>query len=107
MIRERFDGYPGAPFRGLSLSVYDAGSEQWRQTWVDTEGNYWAFKGGFVDGRMTLVTEVEAEGRPVQLRMVFHNIEADELDWKWERSEDGGRSWEVRWHIHYSRKIGR
>jgi len=94
VIRERFDGNPAMPFRGMSLSAYDAQGEQWRQTWVDTEGNYWAFTGGFKDGRMTLSTEVEADGKPVQLRMVFFNIAADELDWHWERSEDGGRSWE-------------
>lgn len=104
VVREQFDGNLAMPFRGMSLSVYDARAELWRQTWVDTEGNYWAFTGGFEDGRMTLSTEVETEGKPAQLRMVFFNIEADELDWNWERSEDGGRSWELRWHIHYRRK---
>ena len=53
---------------------------------------------------MTLSTEVEVEGKPVQLRMVFFNIEADVLDWNWERSEDGGQNWELRWHIHYTRR---
>jgi hypothetical protein len=104
VIREQFDGHPDAPFRGLSLSVYDPQAKQWRQTWVDDQGNYWAFSGGFEDGRMTLATEVVADGKPVQLRMVFFNIEADELDWNWERSEDGGRNWELRWHLHYTRK---
>lgn len=106
VIREQFDGNPAMPFRGMSLSVYDAGEKRWRQTWVDTEGNYWAFEGGFEDGRMILSTEVEAGGKLDQLRMVFFNIEADELDWNWERSKDGGRSWELRWHIHYRRRHG-
>ncbi len=104
VIREQFDGNPAISFRGMSLSVYDAGAELWRQTWVDTEGNYWAFTGGFEDGRMTLSTEVEADGKLVQLRMVFFNIADDQLDWHWERSEDGGRNWELRWHIHYRRR---
>ncbi|UCG26074.1 MAG: DUF1579 family protein [Chloroflexota bacterium] len=107
VIREQFDGNPAMPFQGVSLSVYDARAELWRQTWVDTESNYWSFVGRFEDGRMTLATEVEVEGKPVQLRMVFYNIAADELDWNWERSEDGGKSWELRWHIHYRRKAGR
>ncbi len=106
VIREQFDGNPAAPFRGMSLSVYDPRAELWRQTWVDTEGNYWAFSGGFEDGRMTLATEVEVEGKPVLLRMVFFDIAADELEWHWERSEDGGKSWELRWHIHYKRRAG-
>jgi len=106
VIREQFDGRPDMPFRGMSLSVYDPRSELWRQTWVDNDGNYWAFHGRFQDGRMTLSTEVDVEGKPVLLRMVFYNIEADELDWNWERSEDGGRTWDLRWHIHYTRQTG-
>ena len=104
VIREQFDGNPAMPFRGMSLSVYDARAELWRQTWVDTEGNYWSFNGRFEDGRTTLSTEVEDDGKPALLRMVFFNIAADKLDWHWERSEDGGKSWELRWHIHYKRK---
>ena len=104
VIREQFDGRPDAPFRGMSLSVYDPNTESWRQTWVDTEGSYWAFSGRFEDGRMALSTEAVVEGKPVQLRMVFFNIAADEMEWNWERSDDGGRSWELRWHIQYRRK---
>jgi hypothetical protein len=103
VIRERFDGRPAMPFRGMSLSVYDPRSELWRQTWVDNDGNYWAFTGRFQDGRMILSTEDVVEGKPVLLRMVFYDIEADELEWNWERSEDGGRTWDLRWRIHYSR----
>jgi hypothetical protein len=41
----------------------------------------------------------------VQQRMVFKNITANELDWSWERSLDGGKTWQVMWPIHYKRKI--
>jgi hypothetical protein len=33
VIREQFDGNPAMPFQGLSLSVYNPGLEEWRQTW--------------------------------------------------------------------------
>ncbi len=36
-----------------------------------------------------------------------HGLEAykpDSLDWSWERSDDGGKSWKVLWRIHYERK---
>ncbi len=104
VIREQFDGNPAMAFRGMSLSVYDARREQWRQTWVDIEGTYWAFRGGFEDGRMILSTEEVVEGKDVLLRMVFYDIAADELEWSWERSDDGGESWQQKWHIHYRRK---
>lgn len=106
VIREQFDGNPAVPFQGLSLSVYDPDAELWRQTWVDNEGNYWTFRGRFEGGRMILSTEVTVEDKPVLLRMVFYDIQTDQLDWNWERSEDGGRTWQLRWHIHYRRKSG-
>jgi hypothetical protein len=71
---------------------------------VDDSGNYWAFTGGFADGRMTLVTDDIVDGKPVKLRMVWHNIAADTLDWNWERSDDGGETWRVLWAIHYRRQ---
>jgi hypothetical protein len=36
--------------------------------------------------------------------MVWYNITADEFDWNWERSDDGGKTWEVKWQIKYKRK---
>jgi len=26
------------------------------------------------------------------------------FDWNWERSDDGGATWQVNWNIHYTRK---
>jgi len=36
--------------------------------------------------------------------MIFYDIEHDQLDWRWERSDDGGQTWQVKWQIHYRRK---
>ncbi len=106
VILENFDGNPAMPFWGMSLSMYRPQEGQWRQTWVDNSGNYWDFIGGFADGRMTLATQETQDGKPVWLRMVFYNIAADELDWNWEKSEDGGQTWTLLWHLHYTRRKG-
>jgi len=106
VIREDFDGHPGADFTGLSLSVYSPHLDQWRQTWVDSNGSYWAFSGGPQDGRFIFATDDMRDGRPIKLRMVFYNIAADSLDWDWERSEDGGASWALQWRLHYARAQG-
>ena len=37
-------------------------------------------------------------------RMVWKNITANELDWSWEASRDGGKTWQVKWPLHYKRK---
>ena len=104
VIWENFDGGPAMPFRGMSVSAYNPKIGLWQQTWVDTEGTYWHFIGEFRDGRMIFATDDIADGKPVKLRMVFYNIQPDELDWDWERSDDGGETWELRWKIHYRRK---
>ena len=104
VIQEQFDARPSADWQGLSLSVYDARRAEWRQTWVDSNGNYWAFTGGFADGRLTLATDDLRDGRPGKLRMTFYNLAAHSFDWTWERSDDAGATWNTLWQLHYQRR---
>ena len=103
VIQEKFDGRPGMAFTGMSVSVYNPRRGVWQQTWVDSNGTYLDLEGGFDGGEMILMCERDVEGKNALLRMVFHNIQDDALDWRWERSFDGGESWEPRWEIHYER----
>jgi hypothetical protein len=90
---------------GMSISVFDPVSSKWKQTWVDNQGSYLDFTGEFKDGQMILSREaIRPDGTRVLQRMVWKNISATELDWSWERSHDGGKTWEVLWPIHYKRK---
>jgi hypothetical protein len=55
-------------------------------------------------GKMELRTAVtETAGRKIVSRMVFKNITTNALDWDWQRSLDGGKSWQDVWNIHYQR----
>lgn len=104
VILEEFDGKPGMDFRGKSVSVYDRLTKSWKQTWVDSEGNYMDFD-GYQDGdRFVFARSFQRDGATIHTRMVFKDIEADSLVWDWERSDDGGESWKLLWQIHYSRK---
>ena len=103
VVQENFDGGPDMHLRGTSVSTFDAHSGKWKQTWVDNEGGYLDFTGGFADGQMVLEREFTRDGKQIRQRMVFKNIRANELDWSWERSEDGGKTWHVQWPIHYQR----
>jgi len=72
---------------------------------VDNQGGYLLFTGEFNDGQMELRTEPsEREGKTFISRMVFRNITKNSLDWDWQRSEDGGKTWQDLWNIHYERK---
>ncbi len=52
---------------------------------------------------MILQREYVVNGQKTMQRMVWKNITANELDWSWEASADGGKTWQVNWPIHYKR----
>jgi len=101
VIQENFDG---SDFRGISVSVWDAHRKLWCQTWVDNSGAYLDFTGGFRDGQMILSRDALLEGKTFKQRMVWYNITDEEIDWNWERSDDDGKTWDVKWQIKYKRK---
>ncbi len=103
VVLEEFDGQPSSTLVGKSMSTFDKDSGQWRQTWVDNNGTYLDFVGGLQNGRMVLSREAMRAGETFLQRMVFYNIEEDAFEWNWERSDDGGATWQVRWQIRYER----
>lgn len=103
VIVENFDGSPATPLRGMSVSTYNARLQQWQQTWVDNQGSYLDFTGGWQDSRMVLQREATVDGSKVLQRMVWFDITPDALRWNWERSVDDGATWEVLWAITYTR----
>jgi len=105
VIEENFSGGAVMHLRGRSLSIFDTISGKWKQTWVDNEGGYLDFTGDFANGQMILQREfTQKDGARVMQRMVWKNISATEMDWSWEASRDGGKTWQVNWPIHYKRK---
>jgi hypothetical protein len=105
VVEENFNGGTAMHLRGTSVSLFDARSGRWKQTWVDNEGGYLDFVGEFKDGQMVLQREAaRPDGTKALQRMVYKNITPNEFDWSWERSLDGGKTWQVLWPIHYRRK---
>jgi hypothetical protein len=105
VVQENFSGGDSTHLRGTSISTYDAQSGRWKQTWVDNEGGYLDFVGGVQDGQMILQREtIRPDGSRILQRMLWKNVTANELDWSWESSRDGGKAWQVDWPIHYKRK---
>lgn len=101
VIQENFNG---DGLLGISHSVWDAEQKLWCQTWVDNNGSYLDFTGGFRDGRMILSRDAIVRGEACKQRMVWYNITDNEFDWNWERSDDSGKTWDVKWQIKYKRK---
>ena len=90
---------------GMSVSSYDAERKLWCQTWVDNSGSYLDFTGGFDNEKMILSRDAIVRGQACKQRMVWFNIDANQFDWNWERSDDGGQSWRALWEIKYTRKL--
>ena len=103
VVQENFSGGDSMHLRGMSLSTYDLKSNHWKQTWVDNENGYLDFVGDFSNGQMILQRDALRNGERILQRMVWKNISANELDWSWESSTDGGKTWQVNWPIHYKR----
>jgi hypothetical protein len=107
VVEENFQSEVPPPLHGKSVSLFDAKSGRWKQTWVDNQGGYLDFSGEFKDGQMILArTFTDPKGQEVHQRMVWKNITPQAFDWSWERSEDGGKTWKVVWPLRYQRKAG-
>jgi len=105
VVVERFEAREPEAFQGMSLSVFDE-EAGWRQTWVDSNGSYWGFRGSTLqDGSVVFATPTPVDTERRYRRMVFSNITADGFDWRWESSTDRTR-WQERWAIRYIRDTG-
>jgi len=103
VVQENFNGNPGINFLGKSFSVYNSNKNIWQQTWVDNQGTYMDFKGGMQDDKMILSRKINVKEKEISQRMVFYNITEKKFDWDWETSTDGGKNWELKWRINYTR----
>lgn len=102
-IFENFS-FESGNFYGQSYSVYNHQMNTWKQTWIDNNGSYLLFEGMF-NNNMELRTQPFKRGEKEFIsRMVFTNILSNSFDWNWQRSEDGGQTWQDLWNIHYVRK---
>lgn len=105
VLQENFQSLEGdedSQFIGKSWSVYNAGTDTWKQTWVDNSGAYLEFIGE-IDGEDRIFKrKVKKDGVWYHSRMVFYDIEKDSFTWDWESSNDG-KNWNLLWRINYTR----
>jgi hypothetical protein len=102
VIMERFDGRPGTPLQGISVSVYDATESIWRQAWVDSTGGYLDFTGGPIQGGMELRRAARVDAPPYRMRFV--DIRPGSFTWHWESWNEAASLWDEQWRIDYTRR---
>ena len=98
------ENFTAPDLHGISVSSYDPERKCWCQTWVDNNGTYLDFTGRFEGDKMILTRDAIVRGEASKQRMVWHNIQENQFDWNWERSDDGGETWRTLWQIKYTRK---
>ena len=98
------EDFVAADLHGMSLSSYDPERRLWCQTWVDSNGTYLDFTGAFEAGKMILARDAIVRGEACRQRMVWYDIQEQQFNWNWERSDDGVQTWRTLWQIHYTRK---
>lgn len=104
VITENFDGAPTQQFKGMSVSTFHKPAGMWRQTWVDDQGGYFALSGGPQDdGSFKLDMTRLGDTAPYR-RMVWQDIEGDNLNWYWQGHSVGETEWKDLWVIRYTRK---
>lgn len=110
VITERFrqpgGGPGGADYLGTSYSIFDRQTRSWRQMWVDNGGNVFDLRGGPVAGERHVFELVNIEPRGpnrLQMRMIWQDVTADSLVWRWQAQAPDG-SWQDRWVLRYRRR---
>jgi tetratricopeptide (TPR) repeat protein len=98
-ILEQWAGSAGVT--GTSLNWYDRSADEWRQTWVDSDGDALEYRRGARDGdRMVLEERVDATVR----RLTLEDRGPDRVRQLFERSDDGGATWTVEYDLAYERR---
>ena len=90
---------------GRSVSVRDSADGRWHQTWVDSTGGWIELVGVEADGRISFQREFVRDGIAAIQRMVWLDVTDASFRWEWQRSRDGGTTWEVIWAIDYRRAV--
>jgi hypothetical protein len=96
---------PAGRYRGVGVRAFDVQTRLWSIWWIDsrTPGIEPPVRGGFENGVGTFIGDDSLRGRPVKVRFRWSEITATSATWEQSFSPDGGASWEMNWHMDFTR----
>jgi hypothetical protein len=97
----------GLIYAGKSFNMYNAGTKQWQQTWVDNTGNTTEFlRGTGSDGKIVYYADkvMDQQGKNFMRRLTFTKLSSDKVRQYGERSDDEGKTWTAEYDLEYRRK---
>ena len=104
MVVERWDG--GRGHTGENVFAYSADDKGWHGLFADNQGRVHVFFNGKASPGMTQFTGPSQgrNGETILNRVTIRRIGADQVEQAWEKSSDGGKSWEIAFRGEYTRK---
>jgi hypothetical protein len=94
-------------YSGRSFNAYDPDRKDWQQFYVDNAGGIHHYRGQVRDGNLyfeAAAVALPGEAAPVRLKMTFLNLGPDKVRQHFEKSSDGGKTWQPTWDFTYTRK---
>jgi hypothetical protein len=89
---------------GKSFSNFNVTDGKWHQTWVDDKGSLTYYTGGFVNGKMVLLSRRVVKGKRTIARMTFTKLPNGDVRQLGENSSDEGKTWMPAFDFTYVRK---
>jgi hypothetical protein len=99
-----FESWTGTGSIGKSFNIYDVNDKKWHQTWTDDRGTFTHYIGSFTDGKMVLVADQPANGKPGLARMTFSKLADGNVRQHGESSSDGGTTWTTTFDLVYAKR---
>ena len=102
-IRETYHSARGK-YWGTSLNKYNPLLDTWEQFWVDNGGLTLHIQGGREDNKMVMKGKSNYPKGEVIEKISWHHLKDGTVRQVWEKSKDGGKSWQKAFDGHYKRK---
>ena len=85
-----------AGYAGKSLNFYDSNDRRWHETWIDSGGTPLYLSGALHRRAMVMADERKStvNGKNWIQRITWTPVEGGKVRQHWEKSSDGGQSWE-------------
>lgn len=90
-LLEQWEGTGGV--RGTSLNAWDAPTQRWRQTWMDSGGGVLLLEGGREGAAMVMRGVTRDPKGDVLERITWTPLAGGTVKQHWQQSRDGGATW--------------
>jgi hypothetical protein len=97
---------PGGSYRAVGLRSYDPEARTWAIWWLDGRDPHVLdvpVVGAFKDGVGTFQADDTLRGKPIKMKFVWSHVTPTSAQWEQSFSPDGGRTWEMNWHMDFTR----